>query len=91
MLDLTPMERSLDARARAILDFERSWWQGQGPKERAIRSRFGVSSARYYQLLNRLIDTPEALRYDPMLVKRLRRLRVDRRRQRFERDLGSGR
>lgn len=81
-------EPTLDERAREILDFERGWWQDTGPKERAIRSRFGLSPARYYQLLNRLIDSPEALRYDPMLVRRLRRVRTARRRQRFARDLG---
>jgi Protein of unknown function (DUF3263) len=85
------MDQSLDERARSILDFERGWWQRRGPKEGAIRSRFGLSAARYYQLLNRLIETPEALRYDPMLVKRLRRLRVARRKRRFEGNLGLGR
>lgn len=82
---------SLDQRSRDILDFERGWWREPGPKERAIRARFGLSAARYYQLLNRLIDSPEALRYDPMLVKRLRRLRSFRRRSRFARDLGLSR
>jgi hypothetical protein len=67
---------------------ERGWWQGPGPKDRAIRARFGHSPARYYPLLNHLIDSPDAMAYDPMLVKRLRRLRVARRRQRFRRDLG---
>jgi hypothetical protein len=81
----------LDERAREILDFERSWWLSPGSKERAIRTRFRLSPARYYQLLNRLIDSPEALRHDPMLVKRLRRLRSARRRQRFARHLGLGR
>ena len=81
----------LEDRSRAILDFERGWWQQKGSKERAIRQRFGLSAARYYQLLNGLIDSPEALRYDPMLVRRLRRLRTARRRQRFARDLGLGR
>jgi hypothetical protein len=81
----------LDERSRAILDFERGWWQRPGPKERAIRERFALSAARYYQLLNRLIDTPEALRYDPMLVKRLQRLRAIRRRRRFAGDLGLSR
>ena len=81
----------LEDRSRAILDFERGWWQQHGSKERAIRRRFGLSAARYYQLLNGLIDSPEALRYDPMLVRRLRRLRTARRRQRFARDLGLGR
>jgi Protein of unknown function (DUF3263) len=85
------MDQPLDERSRAILDFERGWWQRRGPKEQAIRDRLGLSAARYYQLLNRLIDSPEALRHDPMLVKRLRRLRVARRRQRFERDLDLGR
>jgi hypothetical protein len=78
----------LDERFKRILDFERNWWMQVGPKERAIRDRFGWSAARYYQLLNRLIDSPEAMGYDPMLVKRLRRLRAARRRQRFARHLG---
>jgi hypothetical protein len=81
----------LDDRSTQILDFERSWWRHPGPKERAIRERFGLSAARYYQLLNRLIDTPEALRHDPMLVRRLRRLRAARRRSRFAGDMGLSR
>ncbi len=78
----------LDDRLRAILDFEREWWKHPGPKERAIREGFGLSPARYHQLLNRAIDLPEALAYDPMLVRRLRRLREERRRKRFARRLG---
>lgn len=84
-------DERLDDRARAILDFERSWWLGLGPKERAIRARFDLSPARYYHLLSRLIDSPEAVRYEPMLIRRLRRLRTARRRQRFARDYGLGR
>jgi hypothetical protein len=75
-------------RWREILGFERTWWQLSVSKETAIRERFGVSPARYYQLLNRLIELPEALAYDPMLVRRLRRLREARRRKRFARRLG---
>ena len=71
-----------------ILDFEREWWKASLPKELAIRQRFGVSPARYYQLLNRLIDRPEALQHDPMLVQRLRRLREARRRKRFATRVG---
>jgi Protein of unknown function (DUF3263) len=71
-----------------ILDFERDWWRGSARKERAVRARFGLSPARYYQLLNRLIDRPEAFEYDPMLVQRLRRLREARRNKRFARRLG---
>lgn len=78
----------LDERSRALLDFEREWWKHAPPKERAIRERFGVSAARYHQLLNRAIDLPEALSYDPMLIRRLRRLREARRRKRSARRLG---
>jgi hypothetical protein len=84
------MRRSddLDERSRDILDFERNWWRAVGPKERAIREHFGFSAARYHQLLSMLIDTTDALAYDPMLVRRLRRLRESRRRKRFARRLG---
>jgi hypothetical protein len=78
----------LDERTRLILDFERSWWQESGPKERRIRERFGISATRYHQLLMRAIDLPESLRYDPMLVRRLRRLRASRRRKRLAQRLG---
>lgn len=78
----------LDERSRDILDFERDWWKHPAPKDRAVRERFGLSAARYHQLLNRTIDRPEALAYDPMLVRRLRRLREARRRKRYARRLG---
>jgi hypothetical protein len=71
-----------------ILEFEHRWWSVSGRKDVAVRTRFGISLARYYQLLNRLIDQPEALEHDPMLVQRLRRLRETRRRRRFARRLG---
>jgi hypothetical protein len=58
-----------------ILHFERSWWRHAGAKEQAIRKEFGLSSARYYQLLGALIDSPAALAHDPMLIKRLQRVR----------------
>ena len=79
----------LDERAREILDFEREWWRYAGAKEQAIRERFDVSPTRYYQLLNRVIDDEEAVVYDPMLVKRLRRLRAARQRQRAAKRLGA--
>ena len=79
----------LDERSRAILDFERGWWKHPGRKDIAIRTHLGLSSARYHQLLNRLIERPEALAYDPMLVRRLRRLREERRRKRQARRLGA--
>ena len=81
-LNLNPQARSLTEREMAILDFEKSWWQARAPKETEIRERFNLSAARYYQLLNALIDRPEALEHDPLLVKRLRRLREQRQRTR---------
>src|SRR5262249_6041132 len=75
---------ALTDRDRAILDFERSWWSEPGPKELAIRERFDLSSTRYYEILNELLDMPAALDYAPPVVRRLRRLRDRRRRARFE-------
>ncbi len=75
-------------RDREILEFERGWWMEPGPKERLIRERFGFSGARYHQLLNRIVDLPEALAFDPMLVRRLRRIREGRRRRRVAGRLG---
>jgi hypothetical protein len=74
----------LTERDRAILDFERSWWSEPGPKELAIKARFDLSTTRYYEILHELLDAPEALDYDPLVVRRLRRVRDRRRRARFE-------
>jgi hypothetical protein len=79
---------SLSARDRDILDFERQWWKYAGAKETAVREKFDMSATRYYQVLNALIDRPEAVAADPLLVRRLRRLRATRQRQRSARRLG---
>ena len=78
----------LSERDREILAFERQWWKYAGAKEQAIKELFDMSATRYYQVLNALIDTQEALEADPMLVKRLRRLRASRQRARSARRLG---
>ena len=78
----------LAERDREILSFERQWWKYAGSKEQAVKELFDMSSTRYYQVLNALIDTPEALAADPMLVKRLRRMRASRQRARSARRLG---
>ena len=70
--------QGLSERDRAVLGFERQWWKYSGAKEAAIRELFDMSATRYYQLINSLIDTPEALEFDPMMVKRLRRMRSSR-------------
>lgn len=78
---------ALDDRGREILAFERQWWRYAGAKEQAIRDLFDMSATQYYQVLNALIDTPAALAIDPMLVKRLRRMRSSRQRARGVRRL----
>ncbi len=78
----------LTDRDRAVLDFERQWWKYAGAKEQAVRELFDMSATRYYQVLNALIDSPAALAHDPMLVKRLRRMRSSRQRARTARRLG---
>ena len=78
----------LSRRDREILAFERQWWKYAGAKEQAVKELFDMSATRYYQVLNAIIDTPEALAADPMLVKRLRRMRASRQRARTARRLG---
>ena len=72
----------LSRREHEMLTFERQWWRQAGAKETAIRDRFGVPPTRYYQVLNALVDRPDALAADPLLVRRLRRLRRARARTR---------
>ena len=78
----------LSDRDRQIIAFERQWWKYAGSKESAIKELFDMSATRYYQVLNALVDRPEALAADPMLVKRLRRLRASRQKARAARRLG---
>lgn len=73
-----PDASGLGERDLRVLAFERQWWRHAGAKEQAIREDFGLSSARYYQILGALIDSPAALAHDPMLVKRLQRVRDSR-------------
>lgn len=85
---LTATADSLSDRDREIIDFERSWWKYSGSKEQAVRELFDMSSTRYYQVLNGLLDSGDALAYDPMLIKRLRRERARRQRSRSARRFG---
>ncbi|GAA4641134.1 DUF3263 domain-containing protein [Gordonia humi] len=78
----------LTRREREVLAFERQWWKYAGSKEEAIKELFDLSATRYYQILNALVDRPESLAADPMLVKRLRRLRASRQKARAARRLG---
>jgi hypothetical protein len=82
-------DQALSEREIQILDFERSWWKHAGVKEQAIKERFEMSATRYYQVLNDLLEKPAALTHDPILVKRLKRLRMYRQKQRVARLLGT--
>lgn len=75
---------SLTEREQAILDFERTWWTQDGVKETLLRERFDCSADDYYNELNRLLDSPDALAYDPLVVRRLQRARERRRRMRLD-------
>lgn len=82
---MQPSERPLSDRDRAILDFERGWWaDATCSKEQAIRDRLDLSAARYYGILNALLDVRAAMDYDPLVIRRRRRSRDERRRARFE-------
>ena len=80
----------LSRREHEMLAFERQWWRRPGAKETAIRDRFGLAPTRYYQVLNALVDRPAALEADPLLVRRLRRLRAARGQRRSSQFLGNG-
>lgn len=79
----------LSERDIAILAFERQWWAHAGAKEEAIRAEFGLSPARYYKLLGALINSRLALTHDPLLVKRLQRMREARSQARARRAQGA--
>lgn len=71
---LTP-PGELDPFSRRVLEFEDAWAGRTGAKASAIRAEFDVAPARYYQLLSAILDSPAALRHDPLLVRRLQRVR----------------
>ena len=85
-----PAAAALTEREIEILTFERQWWKYPGAKEQSIRELFDMSATRYYQALNTLIDSSAALAHDPLLVKRLRRMRSSRQKARTARRLGMG-
>ncbi|MBF4461729.1 MULTISPECIES: DUF3263 domain-containing protein [unclassified Rathayibacter] len=92
MSTTTDTERGSDTplseRDRRVLDFEREWTARNRDKDDAIRAQFGLSTARYYQVLSAVLASPAALAHDPMLVSRLRRIRDGRAGARAARRLG---
>jgi hypothetical protein len=80
-----PMKATeLTAHERALIDFEREWWQLGSRKDIGIHSRFDISASSYYRALNGLVDRPEAMEYDSLTVLRLRKRREQVRRDRIE-------
>jgi hypothetical protein len=75
---------ALTERQQAILELERTAWMMDVPKPQVIRERFACTETAYYGELNELLELPEAMAYDPMVVRRLRRLRDRRRRARLD-------
>lgn len=71
-----------------LLAFEVEWaGRSRDLKVQAIKAEFGVSDTLHYQRLRDLIEKPAALAAQPVLVKRLRRLRDTRRSARSARRL----
>lgn len=81
------IEQELSDLEAGILDFEASWWAAEQEKDAEIHERFGIAPPRYHQILNQLLDRREALEYQPLLVKRLIRLRATRQQKRSARHL----
>ncbi|AEI08523.1 hypothetical protein CRES_0160 [Corynebacterium resistens DSM 45100] len=72
---LTSEENALTPEDIAMLDFEKKWWRDRRVKSEIIRREFGISPTIYFRRLSALIDRPEALEYDPILVRALLRRR----------------
>ena len=74
----------INERQQAMLEFERTYWTFDEPKETLVRARFQCSADEYYAELNELLELPQALEHDPLVVRRLQRQRLRRRRERME-------
>jgi hypothetical protein len=75
---------TLSERDQAVIQFESSWFTLDEHRYDAIRSRFACSVEEYNLEVNRVIDHPAALEFDPLTVRRLRRHRERRRREMIE-------
>ena len=81
---MTDGSQTLCERDKAIISFESSWFTLDEPRHSAIRARFACSVEEYNLEVNRVIDLPAALDFDPLTVRRLRRHRERRRRELIE-------
>lgn len=74
----------LTDRQYAILEFERTWWTMDGEKDLLVRRRLACAPDTYYEELNQVLEDPAALEADPLVVRRLMRLRDRRLRARVD-------
>ena len=74
----------LSERHAAMLDFERSWWSNEQPRDQVVRARFQCSPEEYQAELAIVLDDPAAAEHDPLVVRRLKRLRLRARRARID-------
>ncbi len=74
----------LDERSAAMLDFERAWWNHDEPRDQVIRARFQCSPEEYHAELTKVLDDPAAMDHDPLVVRRLKRLRLRARKARLD-------
>ncbi len=77
-------ESQLSELEAQVLEFERRWYTYGGPKDHAIREKFDMTATAYFQVLNSLLDNAAAYQRDPILIKRLRRIRDSRQRSRAQ-------
>ena len=75
---------ALSERERSIIDFERTWWTFDGTKEELINDRLDCTPEAFALELGALVDSPDALAHDPLVIRRLRRQRARARRARSE-------
>ena len=74
----------LSERSAAMLDFERAWWNIDEPRDQVIRARFQCSPEEYHAELTTVLDDPAAMDHDPLVVRRLKRLRLRARKARLD-------
>jgi hypothetical protein len=57
----------------AILDFEREWWRHAGARDEEVSRRWGMSASEYHRRLMAIAVRSEAMAYDPLTERRIRR------------------
>jgi hypothetical protein len=57
----------------AILDFERQWWRHAGARDQEVTQLWGMTASEYDSRLLAIAVRPEAMTYDPVTVRRIRR------------------